>query len=158
MTGAAIGLGNVWRFPYLVGANGGAAFVLIYLLCLAVVGLPLLVAEIVLGRRGRRNPVTAMSLLAVEEGATPYWQAVGWLMLICGAIVLSIYSVVGGWTLAYVFRAAGGNFIDLDPLRAAVLFQDLVRDPERLLAWHTIFMAVTVVLVARGVRDGLEEA
>lgn len=158
VTGATIGLGNIWKFPYLVGESGGAAFVLVYLLCVALIGLPLMVAEIVLGRRGRRSPIGTMAVLAEEEGGHRFWQISGWLMAVAAFIVLSAYSVVGGWVLAYVFRAAGGAFTGMDAFRSALLFQELIRDPERVLAWHTVFMAVTVVLVSRGVRDGLEEA
>ncbi len=158
VAGSALGLGNIWKFPYLVGEHGGGAFVLVYLLCIAAIGLPLMMAEIMLGRRGRRSPIGSMALLASEEGHGRGWQLIGWLMVLIAFIVLSAYSVVGGWALAYVFRAAGGAFAGADAFQTAVMFQELIRDPEKLLAWHTVFMAVTVMLVARGVRDGLEEA
>jgi NSS family neurotransmitter:Na+ symporter len=158
VTGSAVGLGNVWKFPSMVGANGGGAFFLLYLLCLAVIGLPLVAAEIMLGRRGRHSPVNTMAALAAEEGRSGLWQALGWMQLLTSCLLLATYSVVGGWAMAYVFRAASGMFVDLDPLQAAEVFQGLIRDPERLLAWHTLFMAVTMMIVARGVRWGLEEA
>jgi neurotransmitter:Na+ symporter, NSS family len=158
VTGSAVGLGNIWKFPYLVGEYGGGAFVLVYLLCVALIGLPLMMAEIMLGRRGRRSPIGTMAILSAEEGGSRAWVLVGWMALVAGFLILSAYSVVGGWALAYVFRAAGGAFTGIDAFQAAVIFQDLIRDPEKLLAWHTIFMAVTASLVARGVRDGLEEA
>lgn len=142
----------------MVGANGGGAFFLLYLACLAVVGLPLVVAEIMLGRRGRQSPVNTMASLAAEEGRSALWQLVGWMQLLASCLLLGTYSVVGGWAMAYVFRAASGMFVDLDPLQAAEVFQQLISDPERLLAWHTVFTAVTVMVVSRGVRWGLEEA
>lgn len=158
VTGAAVGLGNVWRFPYLVGSNGGGAFFIVYLLCLLAVGFPLLAAEILLGRRGRRSPVGTLTAVAAEEGRTAVWQGLGWLGLLASLLMLSTYSVVGGWAMAYVFRAASGMFADLDPLQAAEVFQQLTRDPERMLAWHTLFMAVVMIIVSRGLRWGLEEA
>jgi NSS family neurotransmitter:Na+ symporter len=158
VTGAAAGLGNVWKFPYLVGANGGGAFLALYLVCLAVLGVPLLSAEIMIGRRGRGNPVHAIATVASLEGRWPSWQLLGWIGLLACCLLLSTYSVVGGWAMAYVFRAASGMFGDLDVLQAAEVFHGLIRDPERLLAWHTLFLAVTVMIVSRGVRWGLEEA
>jgi NSS family neurotransmitter:Na+ symporter len=158
VTGAAVGLGNVWRFPYLVGTNGGGAFFLLYLLCLAGLGVPLLAAEIMLGRRGRGSSVRSIAQTAALEDRWPTWQALGWLGLLACCLLLSTYSVVGGWSIAYVFRAASGMFGDMDMLQTAEVFQQLIRDPERLLAWHTLFLAVTMMIVARGVRWGLEEA
>lgn len=158
VTGAAAGLGNVWRFPYLVSANGGGAFFLLYLVCLAVIGVPLLAAEIMLGRRARGSVVRTYGHVAAQEGRWPIWRIAGWIGLLVCCLLLASYSVVGGWSIAYVFRAASGMFGDLDTLQAAEVFQQLVRDPERLLAWHTLFIAVTMMIVARGVRWGLEEA
>ena len=158
VTGSTVGLGNVWKFPYLAAQNGGGAFVLVYLGCVALIGLPLMVAELMLGRRGRGSPVTTLRTVALEEGRTPRWGLAGWLALAAGFLILSTYSVVAGWALAYVFRSAGGMFNGLDALGAARLFRELTSDPERLIAWHTVFMAVTVGVVARGVRHGIEEA
>lgn len=158
VTGAAAGLGNVWKFPYLMGANGGGAFFALYVLCLALLGFPLLVAEMLLGRRGRGGPIQSVAHVAALEGRWPSWQTVGWIGIAATCLLFSTYSVVGGWVLAYVFRAASGMFGDLDTLQSAEIFQQLIRDPERLLAWHTLFLAVTMMVVARGVRWGLEEA
>jgi NSS family neurotransmitter:Na+ symporter len=156
--GAAAGFGNVWKFPYLVSQNGGGIFLLAYVLCLLAVGMPLMVAEIMLGRRSRRSPANGMALLADEEGRWRFWQVAGWMGLAAAILLLSCLSVVSGWAMAYVFRAASGMFADLDVLQAAEAFQDLIKDPERLLAWHTVFIAVTMMIVGRGVRWGLEEA
>lgn len=108
--GSAIGLGNIWKFPYLAGEYGGGAFVLVYLLAVAVVGLPVMIAEIMLGRRGRQSPINTMRTLAKEEGRSPHWQWIGWLGVLAGFLILSYYSVIGGWTLAYVARTAAGLF------------------------------------------------
>lgn len=158
LIGSAMGLGNIWKFPYLVGQYGGSAFVLAYLACVVAVGVPLMVAELMLGRRSRCTPICGVLRVAREEGLSGGWSVIGWLGSVTGMLVLSAYSVVGGWSLAYVFRSAAGAFHELDAVAAARLFQELTGDPERLLAWHTLFMAITILVVGRGVRSGLEEA
>jgi NSS family neurotransmitter:Na+ symporter len=157
-TGSAVGLGNIWKFPYITGENGGGAFVLVYLLCIAVIGIPIMMAEVMLGRRGRRSPINTMKHLAEEEGRSPAWQLMGWGGLIAGAFILSFYSVIAGWALAYFFRTASGTFDGLTADGVGNIFNGLIGDPERLIAWHTIFMVMTTVVVARGVRGGLEKA
>ena len=157
-TGSAVGLGNIWKFPYITGDNGGGAFVLVYLLCIAVIGIPIMMAEVMLGRRGRQSPINTMRTLAREAGASPFWKWIGWMGVIAGFLILSYYSVIAGWALAYVFRAAGGAFTGANGEEVQRLFARLVNDPERLLAWHTLFMLMTTLVVARGVRGGLEKA
>jgi NSS family neurotransmitter:Na+ symporter len=157
-TGSAVGLGNVWRFPYITGENGGGAFVLIYLLCVAIIGIPIMMAEIMLGRRGRQNPINTMRTLAAESGAKGIWAVLGVLGLLSGFFILSFYSVIAGWTLAYVFRAGSEMFTNATADGVNAIFAGLTDDPERVLAWHTIFMVMTMVVVSRGVRSGLEQA
>jgi NSS family neurotransmitter:Na+ symporter len=157
-TGSAVGLGNIWRFPYVTGENGGGAFVLVYLVCVLAIGVPIMMAEILLGRRGRQSPLNTMRTLAEEEGRNPAWQYLGWLGMAAGFMILSYYSVVAGWTLAYVFRTASGVFTRVTAEGSSAIFNDLVADPERLLAWHTVFMVMTIVVVSRGVKSGLEKA
>jgi len=157
-TGSAVGLGNIWKFPYITGEYGGGAFVAIYLVCIALIGIPIMVAEIMLGRRARQTPINAMRTLARAEGQGHYWRYVGWMGVIAGFLILSYYSVIAGWTLAYIFRTAGGAFDLVTADGVGSIFKELVTDPERLLAWHTIFMVLTVVVIARGVRSGLEKA
>ena len=157
-TGSAVGLGNIWKFPYITGENGGGAFVVVYLLCIAAIGIPIMMAEIMLGRRGRQSPINTMAALAREEGAHPAWSLIGWSGVLAGFFILSYYSVIAGWALAYVVRAAGGAFDGLDSTGIQNLFNGLVGDPERVLAWHTLFMLMSMVVVARGVRAGLEKA
>lgn len=157
-SGSAVGLGNIWRFPYTAGEYGGGAFVLVYLLCVGMIGIPIMMAEIMLGRRGRQSPINTMRTLAREEGRSSAWQLLGWMGIVSGFLILSFYSVIAGWTMAYVFRAADGLFTGIDAAAAGDMFSALVGDPERLLAWHTIFMVLVVLVVARGVAAGLEKA
>ncbi len=157
-TGSAVGLGNIWKFPYITGENGGGAFVLVYLVCIAVVGIPIMMAEVMIGRRGRQSPINTMRTLAREAGRHPAWQYLGWAGVLAGFLILSYYSVIAGWALAYMFRAGSGMFLGASAEDIRQLFNELVSSPERLLAWHTIFMVLTMVVVSRGVRSGLESA
>ncbi len=156
-TGSAVGLGNIWKFPYITGENGGGAFVLVYLICIALIGIPIMMAEVMLGRRGRQSPVNTMEMLAVEAGHRPYWKWLGWLGVIAGFLILSYYSVIAGWALAYVFRTAFGVFTLATPDGVSSIFSDFIGAPEGLLFWHTLFMLMTMIVVARGVRGGLEK-
>jgi len=157
-TGSAVGLGNIWRFPYIAGENGGGAFVLVYLACILLIGLPVMMAEILLGRRGRQSPINTMATMSREEGVGRAWVGVGWVGVLAGFLILSFYSVVAGWALSYVFRAGSGAFAGLDAAGSEAMFGDLLANPEALLAWHTIFMVMTAIVVARGVQSGLERA
>ncbi len=157
-TGSAVGLGNIWKFPYITGENGGGAFVLVYLVCIACIGIPIMMAEVLLGRRGRQSPINTMATLAAEEGRPKAWVALGWMGVIAGFLILSYYSVIAGWALSYVFRTASGMFVGATADGVNSIFTSLVSDPERLLAWHTIFMVSTMIVVARGVQNGLEKA
>lgn len=157
-TGSAVGLGNVWRFPYIAGENGGGAFVLVYICCVMVVGIPIMMAEILLGRRGRQSPINTMQTLAEEEGLNTGWRYLGWLGVVAGFCILSFYSVVAGWTIDYIVRSASGEFIIATDGEITDIFSDLLANPERLLALHTMFMMLTVIVVAMGVKSGLERA
>jgi len=157
-SGSAVGLGNIWKFPYITGENGGGAFVLVYLVCIAIIGIPIMMAEVMLGRRGRQSPINSMRTLSIEAGQADHWQALGWLGVIAGFLILSYYSVIAGWSLAYVMRTSMGVFTNATPSTVQDIFAELVSDPYRLITWHTIFMMLTMVVVARGVRGGLEKA
>jgi len=157
-TGSAVGLGNIWKFPYITGENGGGTFVLVYLLCIALIGLPIMMAEIMLGRRGKQSPINTMIALAKDEERNPGWVWLGWMGVFAGFLILSYYSVIAGWALSYVFRVGGGMFQGVTADGANSIFVELVSDPEKLLAWHTIFMVMTMMVVARGVKEGLEKA
>ncbi|MBK1885220.1 sodium-dependent transporter [Marinobacter sp. DY40_1A1] len=157
-TGSAVGLGNIWKFPYVTGENGGGAFVLVYLLCIAAIGLPIMMAEVLIGRRGGRSPVNSLKQIAKQQGINPSWRAVGAIGVIAGFLILSFYSVIGGWAVSYVGSAASGQFTGQSAEAIGELFSSLLADPITLLMWHSLFMALVVLVVAKGVRAGLERA
>jgi len=155
--GSAVGLGNIWKFPYITGEYGGGVFIFAYLVCICLIGLPIMLAEIGLGRRGKQSPVNTMLQLSQEAGAHPAWSLLGWSGMAAGCLILSYYSVIAGEVMAYSFRAASGvfNYQTADGIKG--ILTTLVSDPEKLLAWHTIFMSLTVLAVAKGVRGGIEK-
>ncbi|MGK0673670.1 MAG: sodium-dependent transporter [Halothiobacillaceae bacterium] len=155
-TGAAVGLGNIWKFPYIMGQNGGGAFVMVYLVCILLVATPILITEIMLGRRARRSPVLGMQALAREEGVSTAWGLLGWMGVIAGFLILSYYSVIMGWAIAYVERALAGSFTGLDGATIKAMFQSFTANPLELVFWHTLAMLITMLVVIRGVRAGLE--
>lgn len=157
-TGSAVGLGNIWKFPYIAGQYGGGAFVLIYLLCIALIGIPVMMAEVLLGRRGRQSPINTMQTLAEEVGRSRAWRLVGVMGVTAGFIILSFYSVIGGIAVAYAVKFASGVFVDSDAEQVGGVLDALLHDPLQLLLWHSLFMCMTAVVVARGVRAGLEQA
>ncbi|MGJ0515313.1 MAG: sodium-dependent transporter [Methylomicrobium sp.] len=157
-TGSAVGLGNIWKFPYITGANGGGAFVLVYLLCVALIGIPLMMAETMLGRRTRQDPINTMEILTEEAGADKNWHYLGWMGVAAGVLILSYYSVIAGWSTAYVLKAFTGSFFDADPAVIKNIFDDFVSNPLRLTFWHSLFMTATLLIVVRGVNNGLEQA
>lgn len=157
-TGSAVGLGNVWKFPYLTGENGGGAFVLVYLLCVIGIGIPVMIAEIMLGRRGRQSPINTMQALAKAENRPKAWQLLGWAGVLAGFIILSYYSVIGGWTLAFVLKALSGVFVGLDAKSSGAIFGSFIADPWQLLLWHSLFMFMTGFVVSKGVQSGLEKS
>lgn len=156
--GAAVGLGNLWKFPYTAGVSGGAAFVLVYLVAVAAVAVPIVIAELMIGRRGRRSPPNSFLALAREAGAHPGWRMVGWMNLLAVFLILSFYSVVAGWALAYVPRLALGHFSGLSAEEVGAEFSALLASPGRLALLHAIFMALTVSIVAVGLKRGIERA
>jgi neurotransmitter:Na+ symporter, NSS family len=158
VTGSAVGLGNFWRFPYIAGENGGGAFVLVYLVCVFAIAVPIMISELVLGRRGRRNPVTTMQILGDEEAGHPAWRYAGVVGVFAGLLILSFYSVIAGWALAYVAKAARGAFAGLDAASVTHLFREHTADWRVLAGWHTLFMVMAVGVVARGLERGLERA
>ena len=157
-TGAAVGLGNIWKFPYIAGENGGGAFVCFYLICIVVIGLPLMMAEVLLGRHGRQNPANSMRSLAIESGRTPLWGIVGFIGILAGFIILSYYAVIAGWALDYVFQSALGHFTNASATHIDSLFNDLVSSPWQMLIWDSIIMVATIGVVAMGVEKGLERS
>ena len=156
VSGSAVGLGNIWKFPYITGVNGGGAFVLVYLLCILVIGFPIMISEIMLGRRGRRNPITSMELLGREETGSGVWKFVGVIGLVAGFLILSFYSVIAGWTLNYFILSLKGTFSGLLVQDVNQVFDNLNQSFSTQLIFHTIFMAVTILIIAKGIRQGLE--
>ena len=151
--GSAIGLGNIWKFPYMAGKYGGGAFVLMYLACIGVIGLPILVAEILIGRDARKNPVGAFSVIS---RGNRFWTAVGFLGVASGFVILSYYSVVGGWTVDYFTKSAAGGYLEADPGKINEIFNQMLANPWEQAVWHTVFMAATMGIVIFGVKEGLE--
>ncbi|WP_148252283.1 sodium-dependent transporter [Aidingimonas lacisalsi] len=158
VTGSAVGLGNIWKFPYMVGDSGGAAFVLVYLLCIALVGLPILVSEWLIGRRGQKNPINTMTEQARQNGHSPAWGLVGLSGVLAGFLILSFYSVIGGWSLSYTVNSISGTFAGQDADGVGELFNGMLASPGVLLGWHSLFMVLVIGIVARGVTKGLEGA
>jgi len=158
VTGSAVGLGNIWKFPYIAGQNGGGAFVLVYLVCVIVIGMPVMMSEILIGRRGRRNPIATMELLGKEEGSSANWRWVGAMGVFAGILILSYYSVIAGWTLGYVVKSATGVFVGASAEAVSAEFSGFVGDWRIIGFCHTLFMALAVFVVARGVERGLEQA
>ncbi|OEY65323.1 sodium-dependent transporter [Marinobacter sp. X15-166B] len=157
-TGSAVGLGNVWKFPYITGENGGGAFVLVYMLCIAAVGLPIMMAEVVIGRRGGRSPVNSIRHITQRDVLSSRWSIVGIIGVLAAFLILSFYSVIGGWAVSYVGTTASGQLTGQSAEAIGALFSNLLADPGTLLLWHTVFMALVMAVVVKGVRAGLERA
>ena len=156
--GSAVGLGNIWKFPYIAGENGGGAFVLVYLGCVLVIGLPIMMAEVLIGRAGRESPINAMRSLVGRHDTNRLWIVIGWLGVLAGFLILSYYAVIAGWALYYIYLMASGAFAGVTPETASGTFDAFLANPWQLLAWQTLFMVLTVYIVGRGVIKGLETA
>ena len=151
--GSAVGLGNIWKFPYITGVNGGGAFVLVYLACIVFVGLPVMVAEILLGRSTQKSPVGALRQLA---GRSSPWVAFGWLGVASSFVILSYYSIVAGWSLHYSWLAITGKIAGAAPESFKPTFDAVFASPSLNLFWHGVFMLLTAAVVIGGVSKGLE--
>jgi NSS family neurotransmitter:Na+ symporter len=156
--GSAIGLGNIWKLPYMIGVNGGSAFVLVFVACIFLVGIPLMMTEILLGRRAQKNPLDGMQALAIEATRSTAWKYLGGMGMLTGLLILSFYSVIGGWVLDYIIEAARGSFSQITAIQSTANFDSLLASPLQLLGWHTVFMFMTMGVVAHGVNSGLEKA
>lgn len=154
--GGAVGLGNLWRFPFMAGQNGGGAFVLIYLGFTALLCLPLVLTELTMGRHGGGSAITTMGNLIAENGAAPYWRIIGWISVVLPLIGLAYYSVVAGWSIDYIGQAAVNAFENFDGEQSGALFDELTGSPVRVLALHALFIASGVFVVARGLGKGIE--
>lgn len=156
--GFAVGLGNIWRFPYLTGENGGGAFVLVYLLCVALIGVPILMAELLIGRRGRGSPPVSIERIAQSEGVSPRWRALGSANVLAAFLIIVVYAVIAGWVFRYLYLAAITGFVDATASSAAASFSSLQADTWATLGWTGLGLAVTGVLVISGVQSGIERA
>ena len=154
-TGSAVGLGNIWKFPYITGENGGGAFVLVYLGCILLLGIPVMVAEVMLGRSGRKSPINAMRDLTAAAGLHGIWNGIGWLGVVAGLLILSYYAVIAGWALAYIPEMLQGAFQGSNALSAQAMFNGLLVDVQRLILWQTVFMVMTIGVVSVGITRGL---
>ncbi|MGB5255822.1 MAG: sodium-dependent transporter [Woeseiaceae bacterium] len=155
--GAAVGLGNIWKFPYVVGVSGGGAFVIVYIACVVFVAVPILIAELWIGRRGGDSPPVAMRTVAEKAGRSRAWFLVGWMGMLVGYLIATYYSVIAGWTLAYIVKA-GNGFDGASPQDVAQQFDDLLADPLAMTLWHTVFITIALFIVGRGLRNGIEKA
>jgi NSS family neurotransmitter:Na+ symporter len=151
--GSAIGLGNIWKFPYMAGVNGGGAFVLIYLACVALVGLPIFIAELYIGKEAQTNTVNAFEVLHKKNS---WWKLVGFMGVIACFIILSYYSVVGGWVMDFLFKSMMNQFSNKSAEEIQGLLSNLMSNGNVQIFWHFIFMAITVVTVLFGIKDGIE--
>lgn len=154
-TGAAIGLGNLWKFSYLAGENGGSAFIFAYLACVLLVAMPVMIAEVLLGSRGRANPVSTMQDLSLEACVSPWWQSIGWLGCLAGILVLSYYSVIAGWSLAYVGKLFQGEFVAGSAQLAGDSFNQLLASPLEMMYWQGVFLLIILALLIAGARIGV---
>ena len=152
--GSAVGLGNVWRFPYETGSHGGAAFILIYLGCIILLGLPIMIAEFIIGRHSKANTAGAYQILAPGT----HWRWVGRMCVLTGFLILSYYSVVAGWTLEYILEAVTNSFSGKSSVDFISSFQSFSSNPWRPILWMMVFLLVTHVIIVRGVEKGIEKS
>lgn len=150
--GSAVGLGNIWKFPSLTGSNGGAGFLLVYLLATLLVGLPLMMVETMLGRAARANAVTVFDRVTRQKG----WQIIGWMGFCAALLITAFYSEVAGWVYAYIFKAATGSIATTDPKVAQDVFGKLVSDPMSSLIWQWVVLGLTGSIIMMGVSKGIE--
>jgi NSS family neurotransmitter:Na+ symporter len=151
--GSAVGLGNVWRFPYMTGENGGAVFIMIYVICVVLLGIPCMVSEFIVGRHGQSNTARAYRKLA---GGTP-WSLIGYMGVLTGFLITGYYAVVSGWCLQYIFASLIGH-LQGDPEYFKTYFTELATHPVKPVLWTVIILGITYLIIEHGVRDGIERA
>ena len=156
--GSSIGLGNIWKFPYEMGRHGGGTFLLVYIPCVLLVAFPLMMAEFLIGRRGRSNPVHSIGKIAVEENISGFWKIIGLLGILISFMVFSYYSVVASWILFYIMKSISGSFVDVPAEIVQNSFGALLHNSDQMLIWHSVFVLLVILVLARGVRKGLERA
>ncbi len=151
--GSAVGLGNVWRFPYMAGENGGAVFIMIYVICVVLLGIPCMVSEFIIGRHGQANTARAYRKLS---GGTP-WALIGYMGVLTGFLITGYYAVVSGWCLQYILASLIGH-LNGDPEYFKTYFTELATDPVKPVLWTVIILGITYLIIEHGVRDGIERA
>lgn len=156
VAGAAVGLGTLWRFPFLAGQHGGGLFVLVFVVACLLIAVPLLTAEFMIGRRGGPNVPLAAGRVAAASGRSSRWAAIGVLGTLAICLIMTYYSVIGGWVLSYVEAYATGAASQLDHAGLTARFEALLADPWRLMFWHSAFMAATLLISAAGLHRGIE--
>ena len=152
--GSAVGLGNIWRFPYEAGNHGGAAFILVYLACVFMLGMPIMIAEFTVGRRAKASTGKAFGILAPGT----QWKWLGRLGVLSGLLILGYYSVVAGWTLEYIVTSLTNGFADKGPEDFVAIFQNFSQDPVRPIIWCLVFLFLTHFVIVKGVKDGIEKS
>ena len=156
--GFAVGLGNIWKFPYVTGENGGGVFVLVYLLCAFSIGVPILMAEILIGRRGQQSPDVSMAKIAQEEGVSSNWHWLGTMTMFTAFLILIIYCVISGWVLQYLFFSISNEFSGFSHDNATSLFALVLADPISMLFWTALSLGFTAFIVSAGLQNGIERA
>jgi NSS family neurotransmitter:Na+ symporter len=156
--GFAVGMGNIWRFPYQLGENGGSAFLILYLACALGIGLPLLITEISIGRRGAASASQSVANVASEIGRSTRWSFIGNLGIFCAFVILSYYTVLSGWTFDYFVKAATGAFDGVDAKTTGAMFAGLLANPWLLMFWNTLVHVLIIFIISRGVQSGIERA
>ncbi len=156
--GAAVGLGNFWRFPYQAGENGGGAFVIIYIGVVLVIAIPLIMTELLIGRRGQLSAVGSSAAVGREQGGTALWGLIGWLGMIASYLILTFYSVVAGWVMAYIPLAVTPGSFSGGADAVGQIFGDMLGNWKMMIFWHTLFMLITCLIVVRGLHKGIEFA
>ena len=155
--GCAVGLGNLWRFPYIAGQNGGSAFIMVYIGFVFLLGVPLIMSELAMGREGRLNAVETMNKF-IKRGYHPIWKIIGWISVLVPILGLSYYCVIAGWSVEYIFKAAMGDFENVDAAGSGAIFQQSQDNVLVLVGWFSIFLITTVSIISLGVKKGLEKA
>lgn len=158
LMGSSIGLGNIWKFPNLVSEQGGGTFIVVYLICMLLVGVPMMMAEVLIGRHTRSNPVQAMRILSQENGISHRWQWIGVLAVLTGALVFTFYAVVAAWIFYYVFSLSAGLLVDVGLDQSNTFFTQMLINPDALVISHTLFMLTVLLILGAGVRRGLDRA
>ncbi len=156
--GFAVGLGNIWRFPYVTGENGGAAFVIVYLGCAFLIGVPILMAELMIGRRGQASPPEAMANVAVQSNRSRRWKSVGGMNLLAAYTIEIVYAVVVGWVLWYLYKALVTGFVGMDAAVADAEFASMLDDNWGMLLWTLVGLGITGLIIFSGVKNGIERA